>query len=344
MSLTSPVHRPGSARGSLELDGVEGGGSPAGSGGGGARRATGSSDGRSSLDVETAALLPVRGGRSGGGGGGPPAGEESVDWVNTALLFLFPAIGGLLFGYDIGATSGALISMTSADLSGTDWYGLSAVQSGLVVSLSLGGALLGSGLALLYGDRLGRKRELLGAPALYAAASAAVAAAPSLPAVLAGRLAYGVGIGFCMHAAPAYIAETSPPRVRGLLISLKEAFIVGGILAGYGASYAFVETLGGWRYMYGLAVVPAVLLGAGMALLPESPRWLQLSGAGPAAVADALRRTKGGAGSEAAVQVELAEIEASMALSPKAASSGTFGEAGRPRQPACCVHASRMLA
>ena len=106
----------------------------------------------------------------------------------------------------------------------------------------------------------------------------------------------------------------------------------------YGASYIFVETLGGWRYMYGLALVPAALLGAGMAFLPESPRWLQLSGAGPAAVVDALRRTKGGAASESAVQAELAEIEAAMALSPKAASTGTFGEARAPGLQALSVH------
>lgn len=149
-----------------------------------------------------------------------------------------------------------------------------------------------AGAALLWGDRLGRKRELLLASGLYGLGAATVALAPGgLPTVLAGRLAYGVGIGFAMHAAPAYIAgarcivcvtgackqasgrlaawlasaprdslcgaaardrgrcqprpsaaarllpppaaaETSPPRVRGLLISLKEAFIVGGILAG----------------------------------------------------------------------------------------------------------------
>ena len=95
--------------------------------------------------------------------------DEPVDWVMACLLFLFPAVGGLLFGYDIGATSGALLSMTSPELSGTEWYSLSAFQSGLVVSLSLGGALLGSAAALVYGDRLGRRKELLLAAGLYGA-------------------------------------------------------------------------------------------------------------------------------------------------------------------------------
>lgn len=215
--------------------------------------------------------------------------------------------------------------MTSQTLSGTDWWQLSPLQSGLVVSLSLAGALAGSGAprwgwlqgartgapialptdgrlpsprrhtpslppfyllpshpaagALLYGDQLGRRRELLAASGLYGLGSLIVALSPGLPAVMAGRALYGVGIGLAMHAAPAYIAgafscfvwcgmhaaaarkappmtlirchrrrrssapavptalfpplpETSPARVRGLLISLKEAFIVGGILAG----------------------------------------------------------------------------------------------------------------
>lgn len=69
----------------------------------------------------------------------------------------------------------------------------------------------------------------------------------------------------CVYtAAPAYIAETAPPSVRGLLISLKEAFIVGGILLGYLASYGFVDTVGGWRWMYGVPTAAAMVLAAGM--------------------------------------------------------------------------------
>jgi Sugar (and other) transporter len=63
---------------------------------------------------------------------------------------------------------------------------------------------------------------------------------------------------------PAYIAETAPSSVRGLLISLKEAFIVGGILLGYLASYVWVDEVGGWRLMYGSAALPALALGLGM--------------------------------------------------------------------------------
>lgn len=299
------------------------------------------SEARKTLEVEAAPLLAPAGARrprqgAGDGAGRPPSHEdEPVDWLMTALLFVFPALGGLLFGFDIGATSGALVSMTNAVTSGTDWYGLSAAQQGLVVSLSLAGALLGSGAALLYGDKLGRQKELLLASGLYGVGSLVVALAPGLPIVLAGRLLYGVGVGFAMHAAPAYIAETSPARVRGLLISLKEAFIVGGILAGYAASFVFVEQVGGWRWMYGLAAAPAALLAVGMAGLPESPRWLLLSGAGPAAATAALRKAKGRVASDSAVQAEVDDIMEAMAASPLSTANGggafDFSELLRPR-------------
>lgn len=82
--------------------------------------------------------------------------------------------------------------------------------------------------------------------------------------LICGRLIYGLGIGFAMHAAPAYIAETAPPRLRGLLISLKEALIVGGILLGYLVSYLFIDFNSGWRLMYGIALPIAVAFGLGM--------------------------------------------------------------------------------
>ncbi|KAK9787605.1 hypothetical protein WJX73_003758 [Symbiochloris irregularis] len=198
--------------------------------------------------------------------------SAEIDWTTTIKNFIFPALGGSLFGYDIGATSGALLSLTSSKTSGTDWGStLSSFESGLVVSSSLFGALAGSAAALWVGDALGRKRELLLAAACYGGAVALLALAPNLPVLIAGRVIFGLGIGFAMHAAPAYLAETAPESVRGLLISLKEGLIVLGILLGYLISYLFVDQEAGWRYMYGAAAIPALALGLGMAALPDSP-------------------------------------------------------------------------
>ena len=149
-----------------------------------------------------------------------------MDWTATLPAFIFPALGGGLFGYDIGITSAALVSITSSGELGT----LSPLQLGGIVSSSLAGAMAASATALAKGDDLGRRNELMLSAVLYGAGATAMAAAASLPLLLAGRLLYGGGIGFAMHAAPIYIAETAPPQLRGTLISLKEGFIVGGEL------------------------------------------------------------------------------------------------------------------
>jgi sugar porter (SP) family MFS transporter len=241
--------------------------------------------------------------------------ESEVNWGMVALPFLFPAFGGLLFGYDIGATSGAAVSIVSPELSGTDWYGLTSLQTGLVVSGSLYGALLGSILAFNIADILGRRRELMTGASLYLVGALVTGLAPNLAVLVAGRLIYGIGIGLSMHAAPMYIAETSPSSVRGTLISLKEAFIVGGILLGYLVGNNQVEAIGGWRVMFGCAAPLALAMGVGMWWLPPSPRWLLLravqdkDGDGGATelksqAASALRRLKGSTQETAEEEIE----------------------------------------
>ncbi|KAJ0266741.1 D-xylose-proton symporter-like 3 [Hirschfeldia incana] len=201
---------------------------------------------------------------------------ESFSWSSVILPFVFPALGGLLFGYDIGATSGATLSLQSPALSGTTWFNLSPVQLGLVVSGSLYGALLGSTLVYGIADFLGRRRELIIAAGLYLLGSLITGCAPDLNILLLGRLLYGLGIGLAMHGAPLYIAETCPSQIRGTLISLKELFIVLGILLGFSVGSFEIDVVGGWRYMYGFGTPVALLMGLGMWSLPPSPRWLLL--------------------------------------------------------------------
>ena len=240
--------------------------------------------------------------------------EQSIDWTAVALLFAAPALGGALFGYDIGATSGALVSLKSSLHSGAPWAAaLTPLQSGSVVSASLAGALAGSAAAFTLGDKIGRKGELVAAGVLYSAGAFATGGASSLPLLLLGRATYGLGIGLAMHAAPAYVAETAPAAVRGLLISLKEGFIVGGILAGFLASAAAVDSDGGWRLIWGAAAVPGLLLALGALLVtPESPRWLLLAGKGRGASREALKKARGkGCPDAAALEAELDEMSSS---------------------------------
>ncbi|XP_031248587.1 D-xylose-proton symporter-like 2 [Pistacia vera] len=202
--------------------------------------------------------------------------SESYSVTAAILPFLFPAFGGSLYGYDIGATSCATISIESATLSGISWYDLSSVEIGLITSGSLYGALIGSVLAFNIGDFLGRRRELILAAILYLVGALVTALAPDLAIMVIGRFVFGIGIGLAMHAAPMYIAETSPSQIRGQLISLKEFFIVLGMVGGYGIGSLLVDTVSGWRYMYGASAPLAVIMGIGMWWLPASPRWLLL--------------------------------------------------------------------
>lgn len=202
--------------------------------------------------------------------------KETYSLSAAVLPFLFPALGGLLYGYDIGATSGATISLESATLSGTTWFNLNSVEIGLVVSGSLYGALFGSALAFTVADYLGRRRELMFSSAVYFLGSLLTALAPNFPVMVIGRLLFGIGIGLAMHSAPMYIAETSPSQIRGTLISLKEFFIVIGMLFGYIVGSLCVDVVAGWRYMYATASPICVVMGAGMWWLPSSPRWLLL--------------------------------------------------------------------
>ncbi|KAG7609475.1 Major facilitator superfamily domain [Arabidopsis suecica] len=201
---------------------------------------------------------------------------ENYSVVAAILPFLFPALGGLLYGYEIGATSCATISLQSPSLSGISWYNLSSVDVGLVTSGSLYGALFGSIVAFTIADVIGRRKELILAALLYLVGALVTALAPTYSVLIIGRVIYGVSVGLAMHAAPMYIAETAPSPIRGQLVSLKEFFIVLGMVGGYGIGSLTVNVHSGWRYMYATSVPLAVLMGIGMWWLPASPRWLLL--------------------------------------------------------------------
>ena len=182
--------------------------------------------------------------------------------VSAFMIFLFPALGGLLFGYDIGATSAVVSQLESSSYSGVSWYESvadSSLLQGVITSMATLGALLGSRTCFQVADILGRRRSLLLASVLYLSGAllevfsgtSSFDAAKGITTLLIGRLVYGYGCGFAMHGAPAYIGEMAPTTIRGLLVSLKEAFIVLGMVLGYSIGYVYSTSSGGWRYTYG---------------------------------------------------------------------------------------------
>ena len=149
---------------------------------------------------------------------------EPASELNGAVLrnFLFPALAGALFGWDIGISSGALENLTSSAAHGGDGFALSSIQSGQFVSASLFGALMASaacGAGL--GEKLGSRKELTIAASLYLAGALTESFAPGFELLVFAKLMYGLGIGFAMHSAPVYISETAPSSLRGSLVSLK---------------------------------------------------------------------------------------------------------------------------
>jgi len=197
--------------------------------------------------------------------------------------FFFPAVGCLLFGYDIGCTSSVLRVLGNIQASLSSNFGdLSSLTLGLIASSSLFGALVSSVVAFRFGDSLGRKKELVLSSILYSVGTLMEALSPNVPFLFFARLLFGAGIGFSMHAAPIYIAECVPSEKRGLLISLKEAFIVSGMVFGYlvGAlwepSFSHLDYLLSWRLMFGSGIIACLLFFLGVLFIPESPRWLVL--------------------------------------------------------------------
>jgi sugar porter (SP) family MFS transporter len=176
------------------------------------------------------------------------------------------ALGGLLFGYDTGVISGALLFLRTA-------FQLSPLMLGVVTSTALAGAALGAAFAGRLADRFGRRPILLLTSLIFAAGAAVSALGPDIALLLAGRLLVGVGIGGASMLTPLYLAEIAPAKERGALVSFNQLAVTLGILGSYLIGYALAAD-GAWRWMLGLGGVPGILLALGMLFLPETPRWL----------------------------------------------------------------------
>ncbi|MBZ6404838.1 MAG: sugar porter family MFS transporter [Staphylococcus saprophyticus] len=186
--------------------------------------------------------------------------------VDKKLIFFLGALGGLLYGYDMGVISGALLFIK-------DDIPLNSVTEGLVVASMLVGAIFGSGASGPLSDRLGRRRGGFVIAIVYIVGALILALAPSMPVLVIGRLVIGLAVGGSTAIVPVYLSEMAPTEQRGSLSSLNQLMITIGILSSYLINYAFTP-IEGWRWMLGLAVVPSLILLIGVAFMPESPRWL----------------------------------------------------------------------
>lgn len=185
-------------------------------------------------------------------------------------LALSAGLGGFLFGYDTGVISGALLYIRD-DFSSVD---RSTTLQETIVSTAIAGAIVGAALGGWMSDHFGRRKTLMQADLVFLLGAILMAAAP-IPAILImGRICVGLGIGMASMTSPLYISEASPTKVRGSIVSTNGLLITGGQFLSYCINLAFTKAPGTWRWMLGIAAVPAIIQFFLMFYLPESPRWL----------------------------------------------------------------------
>ncbi|KAB1213331.1 Inositol transporter 1 [Morella rubra] len=185
-------------------------------------------------------------------------------------LTVVAGIGGLLFGYDTGVISGALLYIKDD----FEVVKESSFLQETIVSMALVGAIIGAATGGWINDAFGRKKATLIADIVFTFGSIVMAAAPNPYVLILGRLLVGLGVGVASVTAPVYIAEASPSEIRGGLVSTNVLMITGGQFLSYLVNLAFTEVPGTWRWMLGVSGVPAVIQFFLMLFMPESPRWL----------------------------------------------------------------------
>jgi sugar porter (SP) family MFS transporter len=221
-------------------------------------------------------------------GNGAGTGNDAKGGILVWLVASAAALGGLLFGYDWVVIGGAkpfyevYFHLDTPSLTG--W----------AMSCALVGCLIGASSAGAMSTRYGRKRLLTLAALAFAVSSIGVGLAQHFTSFVLWRIGGGYAIGLASGISPVYIAEISPARLRGRLVSLNQLAIVFGILLAQVVNWMIARPVPanasaqeilmswngqwGWRWMFGVTAIPSVLFLLMTFFVPESPRWLATRG------------------------------------------------------------------
>ncbi|MFN8240754.1 MAG: sugar porter family MFS transporter [Bacteroidales bacterium] len=191
----------------------------------------------------------------------------------VVIIASIAATGGLLFGFDTGVISGAIPFFQKA-------FGISDSWVEIITTAGLVGAVLGAMFSGRLTDVIGRKKVILSSAVIFIIGALWSGISPGPVMLVFARFFLGIAIGVSSFSVPLYIAEISPTKTRGTLVSMFQLLITIGIMVSYLSDSAFAVPDGDpaynscWRPMFYVGVIPALIMFIGMVFLPETPRWL----------------------------------------------------------------------
>ena len=202
----------------------------------------------------------------------PQASENNqANRIYVFVIAMVAAVGGFLFGYDLQIISGAILYLAPH-------FNMTPEDEAFAMSSAMLGCLLGPLIGSYVADsRLGRKWSLMAAAGLFLVSAIGTALPTTLFQFNVFRIIGGVGVGLASIVSPMYIAEISPARIRGALVSINQLMIIIGLFIASLVSWKMAQILPeatGWRWMFASETVPIAILMIGLLFIPRSPRWL----------------------------------------------------------------------